>query len=274
MAMPQIFPTKSVTRGVSKLTVPHLKVPSSVTSNGNGAARPVETRAMVALTSPNRRFCNSKRLRASNFRANAETREIETATDSKDVAVESNGSKEAAAASIDANDAVQTLATDDTATIPEGPGDDSGDLLLVGEDGNDVSEAEQKKMEALQLGRMGKLGKLNRENISLKEEFFVEGGGIMECESCNYLYDPEIGDPEYPIVPDTKFEDLPANWECPICNSSKSQFQSIGVEKAGYEVNQDVGLGFNSWTSRQKEALIFGSLGLFALVFLLGYGLE
>ena len=45
------------------------------------------------------------------------------------------------------------------------------------------------------------------------------------CNPCGYTYDPEKGDPEHGIKPGTAFEDLPADWCCPLCGVSKDMFQ-------------------------------------------------
>ena len=42
-----------------------------------------------------------------------------------------------------------------------------------------------------------------------------------KCVICGYVYDPEKGDPDSNIAPGTKFEDLPSDWHCPICNATK-----------------------------------------------------
>ncbi|TET37743.1 MAG: rubredoxin [Planctomycetota bacterium] len=44
------------------------------------------------------------------------------------------------------------------------------------------------------------------------------------CLICGYVYDPEVGDPERGVEPGTKFDDLPADWVCPICGASKMDF--------------------------------------------------
>ena len=44
------------------------------------------------------------------------------------------------------------------------------------------------------------------------------------CDICGYTYDPEEGDPENGIEPGTKFEDLPDDWQCPMCGASKDDF--------------------------------------------------
>ena len=47
------------------------------------------------------------------------------------------------------------------------------------------------------------------------------------CIPCDYIYDPEEGDPEANIMPGTSFEDLPDDWECPICGVGKEEFEKI-----------------------------------------------
>ena len=46
-----------------------------------------------------------------------------------------------------------------------------------------------------------------------------------ECTVCGYIYDPEQGDPDSNIAPGTPFEELPDDWECPICGAAKSEFR-------------------------------------------------
>lgn len=45
-----------------------------------------------------------------------------------------------------------------------------------------------------------------------------------ECDLCGYIYDEAAGDPEHDIAPGTKWEDLPADWVCPLCGAEKSDF--------------------------------------------------
>ena len=41
------------------------------------------------------------------------------------------------------------------------------------------------------------------------------------CETCGYVYDPEVGDPDSGIAPGTAFEDIPDDWVCPLCGVGK-----------------------------------------------------
>jgi hydroxylamine reductase len=47
------------------------------------------------------------------------------------------------------------------------------------------------------------------------------------CLACEYVYDPEKGDPDNGIEPGTAFEDLPDDWICPICGVGKDQFEAM-----------------------------------------------
>lgn len=46
-----------------------------------------------------------------------------------------------------------------------------------------------------------------------------------QCNICNYVYDPSLGDPENGIPPGTSFENLPDDWKCPICGAGKDEFE-------------------------------------------------
>ena len=48
-----------------------------------------------------------------------------------------------------------------------------------------------------------------------------------ECTVCGYIYDPELGDPDGGIKPGTPFEEIPDDWECPVCGAAKSEFKRI-----------------------------------------------
>jgi len=58
------------------------------------------------------------------------------------------------------------------------------------------------------------------ENVTKKEEKMEK----YKCEVCGYVYDPQVGDPDGGIKPQTPFENLPDDWVCPVCGASKSEF--------------------------------------------------
>jgi flavin reductase (DIM6/NTAB) family NADH-FMN oxidoreductase RutF/rubredoxin len=47
------------------------------------------------------------------------------------------------------------------------------------------------------------------------------------CKICGYIYDPALGDPDNGIKPGTSFNDLPADWSCPVCGADKSAFEKV-----------------------------------------------
>ncbi|MBL0716162.1 MAG: rubredoxin [Desulfosarcina sp.] len=47
-----------------------------------------------------------------------------------------------------------------------------------------------------------------------------------ECP-CGYVYDPMEGDIEHNIPAETRFEDLPDEWVCPLCGAEKEYFEKL-----------------------------------------------
>jgi rubredoxin len=45
------------------------------------------------------------------------------------------------------------------------------------------------------------------------------------CLACDWVYDPNVGDPDSGIEPGTPFEDIPDDWVCPECGVSKDMFE-------------------------------------------------
>lgn len=45
------------------------------------------------------------------------------------------------------------------------------------------------------------------------------------CTICGYVYDPTVGDPDNGVDPGTAWEDVPADWVCPLCGASKDDFE-------------------------------------------------
>jgi rubredoxin/flavin reductase (DIM6/NTAB) family NADH-FMN oxidoreductase RutF len=66
-----------------------------------------------------------------------------------------------------------------------------------------------------------------KKEVAVDDEGAVEkdAGEVYSCKLCGYEYDPAVGDPENGIPPGTPFEDLPDDWECPICGAGKEDFE-------------------------------------------------
>lgn len=112
------------------------------------------------------------------------------------------------------------------------------------------------------------------ERLRAAEKFMEIDEGKFECQACGYLYEPIKGDRFAGIDQNTLFSDLPDNFVCPACKSSKSQFKPVKKIIAGFAENQQYGLGGNSLTGDQKSLLIYGLLSLAFFLFLSGYLLE
>jgi rubredoxin len=47
------------------------------------------------------------------------------------------------------------------------------------------------------------------------------------CDLCGFVYDPAVGDATYGLKPGVKFEDLGADWVCPMCGATKDKFYVV-----------------------------------------------
>lgn len=52
---------------------------------------------------------------------------------------------------------------------------------------------------------------------------------VYACELCGYEYRSEVGDPDQGIDAGTEFEELPADWVCPLCGASKDDFERMKI---------------------------------------------
>ena len=48
------------------------------------------------------------------------------------------------------------------------------------------------------------------------------------CNTCGYIYDETAVDPDNRITPGTKWDDLPADFVCPLCGVGKEDFTAEG----------------------------------------------
>lgn len=47
------------------------------------------------------------------------------------------------------------------------------------------------------------------------------------CDACGYIYDEAKGDPDSGLAPGTRFDDIPNDWECPLCGLTKSDLRVL-----------------------------------------------
>ncbi|QFZ92585.2 rubredoxin [Synechococcus elongatus] len=55
------------------------------------------------------------------------------------------------------------------------------------------------------------------------------------CLGCGFLYDEQLGLPEYGIPPGTRWADIPDDWVCPDCGTPKSNFELVEMPYADDE---------------------------------------
>uniref|UniRef100_A0A7S2ZTN3 Rubredoxin-like domain-containing protein n=1 Tax=Rhodosorus marinus TaxID=101924 RepID=A0A7S2ZTN3_9RHOD len=138
---------------------------------------------------------------------------------------------------------------------------DFGDQPVAKKEENIVDDEKEKKKKEI-------------ERLRAAEKFIEIDEGKYECQACGYEYNPAKGDRNIGVGPGFAFEELPADFRCPNCNSGKNVFVSVKKVVAGFAENQQYGLGGNTLTEGQKSGLIFGGLAVFFVLFLSGYLLN
>ena len=53
------------------------------------------------------------------------------------------------------------------------------------------------------------------------------GFRTWQCMTCGFIYDEAEGLPEEGIPAGTRWEDVPADWICPLCGTPKADFEMI-----------------------------------------------
>lgn len=63
-------------------------------------------------------------------------------------------------------------------------------------------------------------------NSRIEKSYSRKGAETMKyvCDVCGWEYDEEKGYPEGGIAPGTKWENVPEDFECPLCYVGKEEF--------------------------------------------------
>lgn len=66
-------------------------------------------------------------------------------------------------------------------------------------------------------------------NTQKGEKRMANPEDMWQCQTvnCGYIYNPDKGDKKGKIPKDTRFEDLPDDWKCPICGAGKKHFRPL-----------------------------------------------
>lgn len=47
------------------------------------------------------------------------------------------------------------------------------------------------------------------------------------CDACGFIYDEAEGDPDSGLAPGTRYEDIPDDWQCPLCGLAKNELRLL-----------------------------------------------
>ncbi|MGC4232718.1 MAG: rubredoxin [Niabella sp.] len=66
------------------------------------------------------------------------------------------------------------------------------------------------------------------QETAVKEKIKQEGSAsVYQCSQCLSVYDSWYGDPENDVAAGTGFQQLPADYSCPVCDAAKENFSKI-----------------------------------------------
>ncbi len=92
------------------------------------------------------------------------------------------------------------------------------------------------------LARKNKQDQKPAESDDTKNGTTTSDSNIYTCDICGWNYVPERGCLDVGVIPGTLFEDLPEDFECPICGSDKGFFSSDEIDntvKQSIEVSNE-----------------------------------
>jgi rubredoxin len=58
---------------------------------------------------------------------------------------------------------------------------------------------------------------------------------VMRCSVCGFVYAEDLGIPDEGIRSGTRWADVPEDWVCPDCGSSKSEFHLVELDEASLD---------------------------------------
>ncbi|MES9845275.1 MAG: rubredoxin, partial [Candidatus Sedimenticola sp. 6PFRAG5] len=81
------------------------------------------------------------------------------------------------------------------------------------------------------------------------------------CEACGYIYDEAKGDPDSGLAPGTLYEDIPDDWQCPLCGLTKSDLILLPDPKpmAAVERTKSTSAGNNNCRGGEDYIVIVGA---------------
>jgi rubredoxin-NAD+ reductase len=69
-------------------------------------------------------------------------------------------------------------------------------------------------------------------SAAMAEAAAAEAWRKFICRACGVIYDEALGDPDSGLAPGTRFEDIPDDWECPVCGVKKTDFEPYTAREA------------------------------------------
>ena len=82
------------------------------------------------------------------------------------------------------------------------------------------------------------------------------------CDACGYIYDEAEGDPDSGLMPGTRFEDIPNDWQCPLCGLTKSDLRLLPDMPLAPAVNKVVKPTNTKMSRGSDDAIVIIGAGI------------
>ena len=79
------------------------------------------------------------------------------------------------------------------------------------------------------------------------------------CDACGFIYDEAKGDPDSGLLAGTRYEDIPDDWECPLCGLTKSDLRLLPEVAAMPQVGRSLTAGRASNKGGKNTTVIVGA---------------
>jgi rubredoxin---NAD+ reductase len=82
------------------------------------------------------------------------------------------------------------------------------------------------------------------------------------CDACGYIYYEAEGDPDSGLAPGTRFEDIPDDWECPLCGLTKTDLRLLPDAPVAPAVSKLVKSTNNKMSRGSEDAIVIIGSGI------------
>jgi rubredoxin---NAD+ reductase len=82
------------------------------------------------------------------------------------------------------------------------------------------------------------------------------------CDACGYIYDEAVGDPDSGLAAGTRFQDIPDDWQCPLCGLTKSDLRLLPEMPVQTTVSKNIQSAPTGFSRGSEDAIVIIGAGI------------